>query len=147
VQQTDIPIAAVPVAEASQIRSTIPARTLREAKQIVSRIRHDYQDYRCSVAQTKIRSWLASKPKPSPSATPKRPAGGFGKTSAHRLGAKRHTSPSPRPSATPARKPAPSPSAKASPKPRATPASTPAASYPPEPVLPPYCPAIPGVSG
>lgn len=148
VQQTDIPIAAVPVAEAGQIRSTIPARTLRQAHQIVSRIRHDYQDFHCAAVQVKIRAWTANQPKPSPSHTAKKPPGGFGKTSARRMTTRRPASPrpTPKPTAKVSPKPSPRPSAIASPKP--SPSPSPATSpYPPKPTLPRYCPATPGVTG
>jgi PPM family protein phosphatase len=56
VQQTDIPLSEVPTAEAKQILATLPPGTLAQAQRTVTQIS---RDYRCAVAQTEIKTWLA----------------------------------------------------------------------------------------
>jgi protein phosphatase len=51
-QRTDLSLSAIP--DASQVRATITASDLHEARQIVLRIRHDYQ---CRLARTAVSRW------------------------------------------------------------------------------------------
>lgn len=61
VQRTGIPIAAVPATEAGLIEATIAAKNLRQAQQIVLRIRRGYQ---CATVQADIHRWAAGRPRP-----------------------------------------------------------------------------------
>lgn len=125
VQQTNIPLADVPAAEAGQIQATISAESLREAQQIVSRIR---QDYRCSLVQVDIQRWAANQPKPAPAPKPSRTAGkSRAKTPTARAAASK------RPAAS---------------KHVTLKSSSPAQpAYPPKPVMPIYCTAFLGDAG
>jgi PPM family protein phosphatase len=144
VQRTDIPLAALPKSEVDSIKSTIgPVANLGQARRIVSQFRHDYK---CAIVQASITKWAADRPKP-PRKVNRAP---------------RHHS------KTPARHPAPKRTATSRP---VTPAVLPAksrdpagtnstgkhstvkrsvpkqAKYPPEPVLPSFCPASTGAAG
>ena len=79
-QRTDIPISAIPPAEAGQIQATIPAVSLRAARKIVFQIRHDY---RCAVATAAIQRWNAQRAQTTAKNTHSNPA--FGRTSAKHL--------------------------------------------------------------
>ncbi len=62
VQRTGIPVAAMPISEAEHVRTTIPAKNLAQARQIVLRITRDYQ---CDLAHVAITRWFAARPKPA----------------------------------------------------------------------------------
>jgi PPM family protein phosphatase len=141
VQKTDIPINGVPTGEAGQIKATIPAGTLQQAHQIVSRIRRDYT---CASVQADIRTWAAHRPTPTPDKSP----AGFGSTSATRLNSKHHAS---GPASHSGSKSGSKSGSGKTPKPKSSPSPSPSpkpsSSYRPEPVLPRYCPAYPAVPG
>ncbi|HXP19302.1 MAG TPA: PP2C family serine/threonine-protein phosphatase [Streptosporangiaceae bacterium] len=61
VQRTSIPLAAMPATEAEHVRTTIPARNLADAQQIVLRIKRGYQ---CDLVLAAIGRWTADRPKP-----------------------------------------------------------------------------------
>ncbi len=132
VQQTNIPLSEVPAAEAKQIIATLPPGTLQQARRTVLQIN---RDYRCVVAQTAIRSWLANRPGTTP---PKRHAGKHAtrKRAGHRR-IRRHR-------VTPAATASPSPTPTASPSPQQSTVTR--AAYPPRPSLPGYCSALSGGS-
>jgi serine/threonine protein phosphatase PrpC len=137
VQKTDIPINGVPTGEAGQIKATIPAGTLQQAHQIVSRIRRDYT---CAAVQADIRVWAAHQPKPAPAKS----TAGVGKTSATRMTSTHHASGSGGGSGS---KSSSGKTSKPKPKPSPSPSPSPKPSGKPKPVLPRYCPAYPGVPG
>jgi protein phosphatase len=60
VQRTAIPVAAMPVTEAEHVRTTIPAASLAQARQIVLRLG---RGYRCDLVHKAITRWAANKPK------------------------------------------------------------------------------------
>jgi PPM family protein phosphatase len=60
VQQTAIPVAAMPGTEADQVRTTISASNLADARRIVQRLNHGYQ---CHLAQVAISRWAAARPR------------------------------------------------------------------------------------
>jgi len=60
VQRTSIPVAAMPATEAESIRTTIPAASLAQARQIVLRLTRGYQ---CDLVQAAIGRWAANKPR------------------------------------------------------------------------------------
>jgi|HubBroStandDraft_1064217.scaffolds.fasta_scaffold07309_3 serine/threonine protein phosphatase PrpC len=63
VQRTNIPLSALPSSEADSIRSTIGVGSnLKQAQQIISQFRQDYQ---CAIVQADITRWVANRPKPS----------------------------------------------------------------------------------
>ena len=76
VQRTTIPIAAMPDTEAAQVRTTISASNLADARRIVQRLSRGYQ---CTLAQTAINRWAAAKPKIAASTF----SGKHGKSSKH----------------------------------------------------------------
>ena len=158
VQRTDIPLSALPSSEAGSIRSTIgPEANLRQARRIITQFR---QDYRCAVVQASITRWVANRPKPTRAAHKQKTKSKTGKTAA----AKSHSGRSsgkniPASHKTPAKS-----SSKAHvstehgdpSKPVSHQASSGGAgkvttsdptSYPPEPVMPSYCPAYAGATG
>ncbi len=154
VQRTNIPLTAVPGGEADQIKATIPAMSLHAAFKIVSQIRHDY---RCAVAQVDIHAWLANQPK----MTGKRnkTSARFGRTVAKRLSAKPNHTAS-RPPARPTARQTTRPAVARTPRPssgsvgsRTTAGQAPnhttgqPASYPPRPMLPPFCSPTAGAAG
>ena len=158
VQRTDIPITAMPNAEAGQIQATIPAASLHAAHRIVSQIK---QDYKCAVAQAGIRRWFAERARTTAKSktTNKKKSSGkhsgtaprFGRTTAKRMSGK----PKPKPSGSPTGRPAANPAT--SPTPRPKPSGTHKAgtapthtskqktkapvTASPRPTLPPFCPA------
>ena len=158
VQRTDIPITAMPSAEAGQIQATIPAPSLHAAHRIVSQIK---QDYKCAVAQADIRRWFAERARTTAKAksTNKKTSSGkhsgtaprFGRTTAKRMSGKPRPkpsgSPTGRPAANPATSPTPSPKPSGSHKagsapPRTSKQKTKApVTASPRPTLPPFCPA------
>ncbi|HET9898599.1 MAG TPA: PP2C family serine/threonine-protein phosphatase [Streptosporangiaceae bacterium] len=145
VRRTNIPLAQLPSSEAGSIRSTIgPEASLRQAMRIISQFQ---QDYHCAVVQSDITKWVANRPKPLPSAHKRkatssranaaskksansRPASKRSKTSVRKLTTTRHAGTS-KPGSNSAKKPV----------------ATHRPAYPPKPVLPAYCPAMPGGSG
>jgi PPM family protein phosphatase len=60
VQRTAIPVAAMPATEAEHVRTTIPAASLAQAKQIVLRLG---RGYRCDLMHQAITRWAAHRPK------------------------------------------------------------------------------------
>src|ERR1022692_3169973 len=76
VQQTAIPVAAMPGTEADQVRTTISASNLADARRIVQRLNRGYQ---CHLAQAAISRWAAAKPKIAASTF----SGKHGKSSKH----------------------------------------------------------------
>ena len=145
VQRTNIPLSALPSSEADYIKSTIgPESNLSQAQRIISQFRHDY---RCAIAAADITNWVAHRPnqahKHSTAAT-------HGTTTAKRKPASKPTrAATARPAATRRSRTAPSHrTAQAASK--HTTAPRPAANqvkYPPEPVMPRYCPAYQGAAG
>jgi len=169
VERTDIPITAVPSGEAGLIQATIPAVSLRKAHQIVSQIR---QDYRCTVVQTAIRQWVAHRPKTTAGHTqpagPNQSAARFGQTTARRMSARPAAHPRATPSASPGAKRTSASQASGSGQSGQTgktgqtsktgqagqtggqgakPPAGSSGSYPPKPVLPPFCSVSPGAAG
>jgi|CZKT01.1.fsa_nt_gi serine/threonine protein phosphatase PrpC len=61
-ERTGIPVAHMTAADAQQIKSTITATSLADAKRIVVNIQHDYS---CQVAVIAVQKWAAAKPKPA----------------------------------------------------------------------------------
>ena len=146
VRRTNIPLTAVPSAEADQIEATIPAVSLRAAFKIVSQIRHDY---RCAVAQADIHAWLANQPKtnqPKSAAKRAKTPLRFGRTTAKRLSAKSKPSASSRPAAQAAARS----TASSTPKPSSgSPGSHTTAGHTatPKPALPQFCTSVAGAAG
>ncbi len=158
VQRTNIPLAALPSNEVTSIKSTIgPEENLRQAMRIVSQFRHDY---RCAVVAADIVRWVAHRPKP--------PAVHSHAASHHTRTSGRHPvikHPMTRTRSKPAGHIATARTAKAgthrapansaahvSDKPAARrviskPAVSEQVKYPPEPVMPRFCPAFSGASG
>ena len=131
VEQTGIPLSAIPAAEAGQVQATINAETLSQARQIVSRIR---RDYRCTLVEADIARWTASRPKPARTS----------KTTSNRTSSAKTSSRQPSTSSASTTAARSSGTAKGGTlKPKA-PAPPP---YPPRPVLPIYCAAVLGASG
>ncbi|MGO9079395.1 MAG: protein phosphatase 2C domain-containing protein [Streptosporangiaceae bacterium] len=62
-QRTGIPLSGVPAGQAASVRATIPASSLTDAQQIVTRLRRGYA---CKTAQAKLQVWEKNKPKPAP---------------------------------------------------------------------------------
>jgi serine/threonine protein phosphatase PrpC len=60
VQQTAIPVAAMPGTEAQQVRKTISASNLADARRIVQRLNRGYE---CHLAQAAISRWAAARPR------------------------------------------------------------------------------------
>jgi PPM family protein phosphatase len=60
-QHTGVPMSHVPIADVGQVKSTIPATSLADARRIVQNIRHGYA---CQQAEAAVQKWLAGKPKP-----------------------------------------------------------------------------------
>jgi len=148
VQKTDIPLSALPSSEVSSIKSTIgPEQNLKQAQRIISQFRHDY---RCAVVAADIVKWAAHRPKPKPAA--------HHRTSSHSKTAARHlTVPHQRPTHQPV---APANhTAKArhtaarsggtgiSKHPNTRTPTVTQVKYPPEPVMPRFCPAFSGSAG
>ena len=138
VQRTDIPLSALPSNEVSSIKSTIgPEANLKQAQRIISQFRHDY---RCAVVAADIVKWAAHRPKPKPKPKPK--------PTTHHHSAASHTKKPVRHLTAPHRRathhPAASASHAAGPG-KATASSQ--ANYPPEPVMPRFCPAYSGTAG
>jgi protein phosphatase len=92
VQRTSIPVAAMPATEAAHVRTTIPARNLAQARQIVLRIKRGYQ---CDLALEAIAKWTAGKPKPVSLVHHKR--GKLGRRLTHALAAPKLPAYPPRP--------------------------------------------------
>ena len=140
VQRTNIPLSALPSSEVGYIKSTIgPESNLKQAQRIISQFRHDY---RCAVAAADITKWVANRPKPAKS-TQKPAAGTHSKT-------KRKPT---RPTAQPAthknttRKGTTHRAAKPTGTHSTAPHPAKRVKYPPEPVMPRYCPAYTGAAG
>ena len=146
VQRTDIPLSALPSNEAGYIKSTIgPESNLKQAQRIISQFQHDY---RCAIAATDISKWVAHRPKSRPPAH-KSTSGRHGKAASKRKPTHRRTRTSARPAT--ARNSTPAtphhtgkPDGKHTTAPRRVPKQ---AKYPPEPVMPSYCPAYSGAAG
>ncbi len=147
VQRTDIKLSALPSTEAGSIRSTIgPESSLKQAQRIISQFK---QDYRCAVVQASIAKWVANRPKPArvihktKSKTSKAKHSHHAKarvTAASSTDRKKSTKPgSGHKDPAKATKPASKGSGKTN--------TVKQASYPPEPVMPTYCPASTGVTG
>jgi protein phosphatase len=160
VQRTNIPLAALPSTEAGSIRSTIgPEANLRQAQRIVSQFR---QDYRCAIVQASITKWVANRPK-LVKIKPKSKTKTASKKPQHTQKSRHTQKPqsaqkAPKASATKAHskaKPGKQPtstshhaSSGSTGNLTATGISTPShAAYPPEPVMPSYCPASAGAAG
>jgi protein phosphatase len=143
VQRTNIPLSALPSAEVAYIRSTIgPEANLKQAQRIISQFRHDYQ---CAIVQADITNWVAHRPKPPPRASRRLVAASRGKTAgAHRSARTSAHSPSTHKTTTAA-----SHSGRRPTKGRVTlkPRAAKQVKYPPEPVMPSYCPAYSGAAG
>jgi protein phosphatase len=136
VQRTDIPLSALPSSEVSSIKSTIgPEANLKQAQRIISQFRHDY---RCAVVAADIVKWAAHRPKPKPKPKPvthhHSAASHSKKPTRHLTAAHRRATHHPAASANHA-----AGADKA--------AATKQAKYPPEPVMPPFCPAYSGAAG
>jgi serine/threonine protein phosphatase PrpC len=146
VQRTDIRLSALPSTEAGSIRSTIgPESSLRQAQRIITQFK---QDYRCAVVQASIAKWVANRPKPARVVSKSKPS----RARSSRARSSHHT----RVSTTATSRTDSKPSSGHQYQAEATkPASNGAdktsavkqASYPPEPVMPTYCPASTGVTG
>jgi PPM family protein phosphatase len=147
VQRTNIPLSALPSSEVASIKSTIgPEQNLRQARRIISQFRHDY---RCAVVAAHIVKWVAHRPAPAPART--HAASGHAKTSGTHLTSGRpaaHQQVGTAKSALSAPKPADHNTSK--PTAHGTTSKTrlvKKVKYPPEPVMPRFCPAFSGALG
>jgi protein phosphatase len=142
VQRTDIPLAALPSSEVGYIKSTIgPESNLKQAQRIISQFRHDY---RCAIAAADITKWVAHRPKSMPPAH-KAASGRHGKAASKRKSTPRRTRSTARPATT--HKNAKATSHRASKHTTAPRRAPNHAKYPPEPLMPRYCPAYPEAAG
>jgi protein phosphatase len=146
VQRTNIPLSALPSSEVGYIKSTIgPESNLKQAQRIISQFRHDY---RCAVAAADITKWVANRPKPaqsthkpgagthSKSKPTRRPTRPTAQPATHKNTAHKGTTAASHRGAKPAGKHTTAPHRPAK-----------QVKYPPEPVMPPYCPAYQGAAG
>ena len=130
VQRTNIPVSAVPYAEAVQIEATICCENLTQALRTLSQIKQDYQ---CTAVEASISRWLANLPKPKPK--PK-------VVLTHRGSTRRDSKTGSKATATQATQ-----RRTTAKRTTARPAVPARPAYPPKPVLPAYCPAFPGDDG
>ena len=139
VQRTNIPLSALPSSEVASIKSTIgPEQNLVQAQRIISQFSKDYQ---CAVVAAHIVKWVADRPKPAPTHA-RAPSAHHAKTSGRRptprrrathqrVGAVRHVATAVKAART-AHRPTHRPTSK--------PHVARHVKYPPEPVMPPFCP-------
>ena len=137
VQRTNIPLSALPSSEVGYIKSTIgPESNLGQAQRIISQFRHDY---RCAIVAARITDWVAHRPKPAPPARKRQATAKHGTTTSRR----RPT----RPTAHAATAHKNTTSHRTAPRTQAPPRVVKPVKYPPEPVMPSYCPAYEGAGG